>query len=363
MRKNKIILDTDPGIDDAIAIAVLLNACKESVRLVLSSYGNTTLENTTRNALLLLSLFGAGESIPVTCGANKPYPGNGLYKPAEYVHGNDGLGGFQAALASRLTPNKAIGGDYLRTVYEALVEKNVPADVHESDADCVDSCGGDTRNGDSCGVDSCRGDTRGVDYIVLGPLTNLSALIKRYPDAVGRIDRVIVMGGCLGAGNVTPYAEFNVYCDAESANHVFGVMPDITLATLDATEKVFFEIPEIKAIGVVGTRTAHSHSVAAIMAAIMETNYRLCLSNGEPGAIMHDSTAVLAYLHPELFEFRTCKMKVVCEKERYGKCEIVEDGGNVGNDSDVHDVGNVRIITGLDPEQVKKIITDSITAL
>ena len=321
---GKFILDTDPGIDDAIAIAVLLAACKERVKLVVSSYGNTSLENTTRNALALLSLLGAAD-IPVVRGAGGPQPGgNGAYEHAEGVHGGDGLGGLQGGLMARAQGEargearhiSAIEGDYLRIVYDAIFE--------ESGA---------------------------VDYITLGPLTNLSALLRRFPDVAGRIGRVVAMGGGIEMGNVTEHAEFNIYCDAESADHVFSAMPDITLATLDATTRIAFGLPQIGEIKSQGTASAEA------MASILETNYRLCTALGEPGAVMHDATAVLAYLRPELFEFGAARsLRVLCDKERYGKCVAAVSGAGGAGDG----APNVRIIAGCDPQQILDAIAQSI---
>ena len=318
MGARKIILDTDPGIDDAVAFAVLLNACRKRVKLIVASYGNTSVENTTRNALALAALLGA--DTPVARGAEKPTPGgNGVYEDASYAHGNDGLGGIQRQLLERLPAGAPICGDYVRTVYEAIAEESDP-----------------------------------VDYIALGPLTNLSQLIKRYPDAVDRIGRVAIMGGGIGRGNVTEFAEFNIYCDAESANHVFSVMPDITLAPLNATERVALGIARVERIRAAGT------AVSDAMARILLKSIELSAAyggNGEEdensgyegkGAVMHDSTAVLAYLYPELFEFRVSGISVDCTRERYGEC--VPDASR----------SNVKIADGFDPEQLLDIISDKI---
>jgi len=305
MRNRKIILDTDPGIDDAIAIAVLLNACAENVKLILTSYGNTSVENTTRNATALVALLGA--VIPVARGAERPAPGgNGTYEDAAYVHGSDGLGGMQRGLLESLNIKKAASGDYLKLLHDAIASEE------------------------------------SVDYITLGPLTNLSGFIYRYPEAARKINLAVVMGGGIEKGNVTADAEFNIFCDAESANHVFSTMPDIMLVPLDATTKVAFGMPGIDKISSAGTK------VAGVMASILRTNYDLCAAYGDAGAVMHDSTAVLAYLYPELFGFRTGAIKVATEKERYGKCLYDANGGNV------------KIADSFDPNRLLDIIAESI---
>jgi len=305
MEKRSIILDTDPGIDDAVAMAVLLRACGGRVRLVLTTYGNVSVDNTTRNALRLLALLGAGE-IPVIRGAERPGPGNAVYEDASYIHGGDGLGGLQSAdLLNGLPIKGAIEGDYLQAVHDAIVEAG------------------------------------SADYIALGPLTNLSALFTRFPDIVGRLRRVAVMGGGMGLGNVTRFAEFNFHCHAESARHVLAAVPDIVLVPIDVTGQVYFNLEQIAAVGAAGT------PVARAMGAMLNANHDFCVACGDPGAIAHDATAVLAYLRPELFEFRTCGIHVECGAQRYGESTITQ-----GN--------NVRLATKTDPARLLDIIAESL---
>jgi len=285
MTDRKIILDADPGIDDAVAMAVLLGACKERVTLMISTYGNIPLEKTTRNALSLMALLGA--DIPVVRGLSQPGEGNAIYEDASYIHGGDGLGGLQENdLLRNLPVREAVEGDCLQIVYDAIVEAG------------------------------------SVDYITLGPMTNLAALITRFPDVTQYLHRVITMGGGIGLGNVTEHAEFNFYCDAESAQKVFDSVPELLLAPIDITTQVNFSMEQIAAIGTAGT------PVAKAMEAMLALNYTQCVAYGEPGATMHDSTAVLAYLYPELFEFRSCGIRMECERERYGE-STVADGDNV----------------------------------
>jgi len=306
LTERKIILDCDPGIDDAVAMAVLLRACKKRVKLVFATYGNIPLEKTTRNALSLLSLFGA-DDIPVVRGAAQPGPGNAVYEDASYIHGGDGLGGLQGSLLKNLPVKAPLEGDALQIVYGAIMEE-----------------------------------AGGVDYITLGPLTNLSTLITRFPEAVGRINRVVAMGGGMGLGNVTKYAEFNFYCDAESARHVLSVVPDLVLVPIDITTQVAFSPEQIAAIGAAGT------PVAQAMEAMLALNYKQCVAYGELGATMHDSTAVLAYLYPELFEFRACGIRVECGRERYGESTVTEGQ-------------NVQLIVKTDPVRLLEIISESLT--
>jgi len=306
LNDRKIILDTDMGIDDAVAVIVLLKLCKERIKTVFTSYGNTSLENATQNALAMLSLAGA-VNIPVVCGAEKPGPGNGVYEDAGHIHGEDGLGGLRGVPPlSGLKLKEAIKGDYLQIIYDAIIEEDK------------------------------------IDYIALGPLTNLSALIKRFPDVLNKIDHAAVMGGGIGMGNVTEFAEFNFYCDAESADHVLSVVPKLTLAELSLTTSVAFDLPRIAAVGEAGT------VISKVMEAALVYNYHQCVAYGEPGSTMHDSAAVIAYTHPELFEFKTCSIRVECEKERYGESVLIQDGKNI------------RLAKKTDPDKILSVIAKNI---
>ena len=309
LKNHAIILDADPGIDDAVAMSILFNKRKENIAKVVSTYGNIPLEKSTRNALILMTLFKA-EHIPLVRGAEKPGSGNAVYEDASYIHGSDGLGGLhESNLLKDLTikelkaTEKNIDGDYLKILYDTIKEAGK------------------------------------VDYITLGPMTNLSALIKKFPDVTERIHQLVVMGGGIGLGNATKYAEFNFYCDAESTQHVMSTVKNIILAPIDITTQVNFSMEQITEIGASGT------PLAKIMEYILTANYKQCVAYGEPGATMHDSTAILAYLYPELFEFKTCGIKIECGRERYGESTVTE-----GN--------NVQLMTKTNPAQLLKIISE-----
>ena len=307
MGEFKIILDADPGIDDAVALAVLLQACKEQVALVVTTYGNIPLEKSTPNMLSLLALMDAS-GIPVVEGAEQPGPGNAIYEDASYIHGGDGIGGLQSSdMFQALKVPEAVQGDSLQILYDTIIKAGK------------------------------------VVYITLGPLTNLSELIKRFPDVVDHLHQVVTMGGGIGLGNVTEFAEFNFYCDAESVQHVFASVPNLILAPIDITTQVNFNLDQISAIGAMGT------PVAKAMEAMLIVNYDQCVSYGEPGATMHDSTAVLAALYPELFTFSVCGIHMECERERYGESTVTEGS-------------NIHLMTKANPEKLLQMIMDSIAA-
>ena len=278
MKMNQIILDTDPGIDDAVAMLVLLSDHSERVALVLSSYGNISIEQTTTNALTMVSLLDV--DVPVVKGTTKP--DNDNYVEATHIHGVDGLGGLNVTA----TTKKAVEGDYLQLTYDAIIKAGV------------------------------------VDYIILGPMTNLALLMKRFPDVVTHIDKVVAMGGGIDQGNVTEFAEFNIYCDAQSAQYVFTHAKEIVLVPLNVTLTVAFDLIQIEQIGKVNT------PIAGAMQQILAANYHSCVKYGEHGSTMHDATAVLYYLYPELFVVKTCGIEVDCG-DYYGKTTPTDKRDNV----------------------------------
>lgn len=277
---NDIILDTDPGIDDAVAITVLLKNCKEKVKLILASYGNISVDNAAKNAAAMLNLLDIND-IPVLKGSRKPAIGS--WEEAKHIHGADGLGGIN--LGENVCCDNIIEGDFLRLTYEKILE--------------------------------CKR----VDYITLGPLTNLAELIRRYPDVVKHIENVVTMGGGIGKGNVRPYAEFNIFCDPPSADFVFANVKKLTLVPLNTTLTVSFSLKQINSIG-------DNSELAAAMKKILTANYKNCVKYGEPGSTMHDSTAVLYHLYPKLFETKICGIEVDLG-ERFGETKITAKRQNV----------------------------------
>ncbi|MCR8722862.1 nucleoside hydrolase [Frigidibacter sp. ROC022] len=194
---RKLLIDTDPGIDDAIALLFALNAAGLDVSAITTVAGNIGLETTTRNALRVLAV--GGQEVPVIPGAAAPLHRPGIRELA--VHGADGLGGV--ALPEPLAvPQHGDAVGYL--------------------ADLLMQHGPDTH-----------------DLLALGPLTNLAGLIREVPGAARRLGQVIAMGGALEeAGNVGPHSEFNFANDPEAVEIVLTAGLDLTLIPLDVTRKL-----------------------------------------------------------------------------------------------------------------------------
>jgi len=189
-----IILDCDPGHDDAIAALLALTAPELSVQAVTTVAGNQTLSKTTQNIRQVITLADRTD-VPVASGMAEPMVRDLMV--AENVHGKSGLDGPSL-------PNPMI-------------------DIVDEDA--VDFIARTAR------------ETGGVTLVPTGPLTNIGMLLKRYTDVKRYIDEIVLMGGAIGTGNYTPAAEYNILVDPEAADIVFNSTLPITMVGLDATRK------------------------------------------------------------------------------------------------------------------------------
>ncbi|MPZ52526.1 MAG: hypothetical protein GEU79_07310 [Acidimicrobiia bacterium] len=188
-----IIIDSDPGHDDAIAILLAIASPEVELLGVTTVGGNTSLENTTTNALKILELANRPD-IPVAAGAGHPLVRD--LEVADHVHGRTGLDGPKLPEPEQ-RPHHLHAIDFMAATLE---EHAAP-----------------------------------VTLIPVGPLTNIALLLRRYPNVVEQIERVVLMGGAVGLGNRTPSAEFNIWADPEAAAVVFGSGLDITMVGLDVT--------------------------------------------------------------------------------------------------------------------------------
>jgi len=191
-----ILIDCDPGHDDAIALLLALASPEVELLGVTSVAGNQTLEKTTANAIRVLEFAGHPE-VPVAAGADRPLVREQFV--AAEVHGETGLDGPDLPPPQR-DPVEQHAVDFL--------------------------------------AEKIRTSERPVTLIPIGPLTNVALLLALHPDA--RPERIVLMGGAIAEGNVTPAAEFNIWCDPEAAARVFASGIDVTMIGLDVTHKALF---------------------------------------------------------------------------------------------------------------------------
>lgn len=265
-----ILVDTDPGLDDAIALLMLAAFAKERLDTVITSYGNVSLSLTTQNALRCCNLYDLAPH--VIKGSSHPI-GTICYEDAAHIHGTDGLGGVEISPA------------------ELPVIENDPIDALYQRIQTLGT----------------------VDYITLGPLTNLCLLLQAHPDVKNHLHAVTTMGGGLHKGNVNAYAEFNIYCDPIAANYVFAQNLPHTIVPLNTTHQVVLSMEEIYLL----TRTRSVKS--GVLQQILYRNYETNVAQGDKGCILHDASAVIAYLFPDCFSYNKKQISVITEGERIGE--------------------------------------------
>lgn len=250
-----IILDCDPGHDDAIALVLALASPEVEVKAVTSSAGNQTPEKTLRNVLRMLTLLNRPD-IPVAGGATKPLMRELII--ADNVHGESGLDG--PAL-----PEPSFAAQRCSAVeLMAKVLRDAPEPV---------------------------------TLVATGPQTNIALLLSGHPELHAKIARIVIMGGAMGAGNWTPAAEFNIYVDPEAAEIVFQSGLPIVMAGLDVTHRAQIMADDIARFRAVGNPVATT--VAGLLDFFME--YHKAEKWGFDGAPLHDPCTIAWLIRPALF--------------------------------------------------------------
>jgi pyrimidine-specific ribonucleoside hydrolase len=283
-----VILDCDPGHDDALAITLALARPELDVLGITTIGGNSTLANTTRNALRVLALLGRTD-VPVAAGPDQP-----LVRPLEtapQVHGVSGLDGADLPEpASEPRPEGAL--EFLRSTLAAA-----PAPV---------------------------------TLIPVGPLTNIGLLLRTYPASAEKIAGISLMGGAMGAGNWTPAAEFNIWVDPEAARIVFRSGLPITMHGLDVTHKALMGLPEADRLDAVGTRVGH------VFADLLRFFTRFHVEKyGTDQTPIHDAVAVAHVALPGLVTTRRYHVDVETTGDLTRGRTIVDDRGQPGEPPNV----------------------------
>lgn len=275
--RQPIILDTDPGIDDAAAIAAALFAPELDLQLITTLSGNVSVEKTTRNALQLLDFWQA--DVPVAQGAATP-----LVRPlrdAASVHGESGMDGYHFVEHAR-QPIEIPAFQAIRNHLMAAAEP--------------------------------------ITLVAIGPLTNIALLLTHYPECRFNIRRLVMMGGSAGRGNFTPNAEFNIAIDPEAAAQVFRSGLEIVMCGLDVTNRAILtpeymaRLPELNATG----RMLHA----------LFSHYRS--GSMATGLRMHDLCAIAWLVRPELFTLTSCFVAVETQGTWTSGTTVVDIEGRLG---------------------------------
>jgi inosine-uridine nucleoside N-ribohydrolase len=249
----KLVIDCDPGHDDAVAI--LYAARHHELLGITTVHGNSSLENTTRNALRVLTL--AGLDVPVAAGCAGPLVGQPFH--ASHIHGTSGLDGA-------LLPEPSRG----------------PLETH-----AVDFL-----------IEIARQHRGELVVAVVGPATNVAVALLREPRLKEWVRAFTVMGGSTSWGNISPAAEFNVYADPEAAAALLASGVPIHLVGLNVTRQVGFSADDLEALRGRGGHTAQT--IAALLQFYLERGED---TYGLGVAPMHDSCAIVAHTAPELLSF------------------------------------------------------------
>jgi pyrimidine-specific ribonucleoside hydrolase len=265
-----VVVDCDPGIDDALALLLACASPELDLLGVTTVAGNVGVQQTTRNALRVLALADRAD-VPVAAGAERPLVRRQPHRASD-VHGADGIGGVELP--------------------------DSPSDI-------------DTRPAVRFLAETIRGSDRPVTLVALGPLTNVALLFATYPDDAARLDRLVVLGGSAGAGNVTPTAEFNMWTDPEAA---YRVLTDPGLRRTIPTVLIGLGVTHATAVDRAGIERLRSGGPLGAPAARMLDHYLGYYAPvlGRPTVVVHDAVAVAETARPGLIRTVPAAVTVDC---------------------------------------------------
>ena len=310
MTARPLIIDCDPGQDDAVAL-LLAMASPEALDLVGVSAvaGNVPLDRTESNARRIRDLAGRSD-VPVYAGCARPM----VRKPAsaEYIHGNTGIDGADLPEPSR--PAEPVHGvDFL--------------------------------------VDTLLGAPAPVTLATLGPLTNVGLAIVKRPEIVENLREIVTMGGAIGLGNVTPAAEFNVYADPHAAHVVFEAGVPLTMIGLDVTHQAIATPARIEAIRAIDT------APAAAVCGMLDVYGAKNIAAYNHGAPLHDPCVIAYLLAPGLFEGRDMRVDIeINEGHSFGRT-VCDRHGRRGL------AANARVLEKIDADGFFVLLTERLARL
>lgn len=301
MEKEKIIIDTDPGIDDAVALAIALFNESVDVKLITTVAGNVSLEKVTANALRLLTFW--GKKIPVAKGAEKPLIEK--FIDAAHIHGQSGMDGF----------------DFPEPDMSLLVKEHAVNKMRE-----VIMAG------------------KTITLVAIGPLTNVALLFALYPEVKTHISRIVLMGGSLTRGNKGVMAEFNFATDPHAAKMVFDAGVPLVMAGLDVGWQSAI-LPEDTAKLLTMGKTGQ-------MVHALFKKYRS--GTFATGLRMYDACAVAYLLKPEIFKTADVFVDIELSGKLTSGCSVVDLKGYLKQ------TANATVCTEIDPAAFRTWFIESL---
>jgi purine nucleosidase/pyrimidine-specific ribonucleoside hydrolase len=302
-----VIIDCDPGHDDALALMLAVASPEVDLVAVTTVAGNQTLAKVTANARRVLDVVGA-DHVPVAAGADRA-----LVHPAWVaadVHGETGLDGPELQPPSR---------------------EAEPVHAVELMAQLLRQ--------------------RPLTLVPVGPLTNIALLLATYPALADRIERIVLMGGAVGLGNVTPSAEFNIWVDPEAAARVLASGVDVTMVTLDVTHRAMLSRHRAEALRGTGRAGTFAADLHAFYRRFHEQVY------GHSDTPVHDALAVAHVVRPGVVTTERLPVEI---DVTLGPCRgrtVVDLLGRTGRDA------NVAVTTDVDDAAFVDLLTERIAAL
>ncbi|MDQ0087550.1 non-specific riboncleoside hydrolase [Paenibacillus anaericanus] len=297
-----IIIDTDPGIDDAVALAIALFNEKLDVRLITTVGGNVGLDKVTINALRLLKFF--NKNVPVALGADRPL----IKEPidASDIHGSTGMDGFDF---EEPTEDLVLKENAVNAMYRVIMDSKEP-----------------------------------ITLVPIGPLTNIALLLKMYPEVKENIAEIVLMGGSTGRGNAGVMAEFNIYADPEAAKIVFQSNLPLVMVGLDVGLKALVypeDSEQLKVMNQTGNM-------------IYQLFQKYRGGSMKTGLKMYDATAIAYLLKPEMFQVVDTFVDVELNGSMTTGCTVVDLKGYLGKPN------NAKVCVDIDPQMFKQWFMDSL---
>ncbi|MGX7139116.1 hypothetical protein RV15_GL000750 [Enterococcus silesiacus] len=301
-KSRKVIIDTDPGIDDAIAIAAALFDERLDIKLFTTVAGNVSVDKVTKNLLKLLAFW--DKEVPVAIGSDRPLLREAIN--ASDIHGSTGMDGYEfpESKYELLTKNHAV-----IEMYKVLMESKEKTTI-----------------------------------VGIGPLTNIALLLRMYPECVERVEELIIMGGSLARGNYGVLSEFNIAADPEAAKIVFESKMPLTVVGLDVGEKALV-LPEERATLQKMNKTGDmiDHLFSAYRGGSLDT-----------GLKMYDGCAIAYLLDPEMFEVRESYVTVETQGLLTAGATLFDLDGYLGKEI------NCRVCVDIDEKQFRRWFLEAI---